>query len=106
MTTQINTYEDMIAYFQNYQRINGILNQRFSYRGLLENLSQARPEGVYFTALAFSRQSGDGGAFIKKDDKVLAQGAAQMAEMLRQDKKLRDDLVKQIREKLLAVPAE
>ena len=46
------------------------------------------------------------GAFIKKDDKVLAQGAAQMAEMLRQDKKLRDDLVKQIREKLLAVPAE
>lgn len=24
-TTQINSYEDMIAYFQNYQRINGIL---------------------------------------------------------------------------------
>jgi recombination protein RecA len=40
------------------------------------------------------------GAFLKRADKVVAPGKAQMAELLRSDKKLRDDIVKEIYEKI------
>lgn len=40
------------------------------------------------------------GAFLKKDDKVLAQGKAQMAEVLREDKKMRQQIVKEIYAKI------
>ena len=42
------------------------------------------------------------GAFIKRGDKVLAQGSSQMAEVLRKDKKLKDELKKEIQDKLIA----
>lgn len=40
------------------------------------------------------------GAFLKRGDKVVAQGRAQMAELLRSDNKLREDITKEIYEKI------